>query len=486
MTAPTVTLAQGRLRGVQDRAAEVFRRIPYAANPFLPATRFLAPQPPPTWPGERDATQFGPVPPQPDRTPAEAPEGAPDDLCLNIWKPLGAGPFPVMVYIPGGAYFRVDAGDARYDGQAFARDGVLLVTLNYRVAADGFLPIPGCPDNRGHLDQLAALRWVRDHIAAFGGDPGNVTVFGQSAGAGSIATLMGSTNAEPLFHRAILQSRDGTVRPRADSVRIAEAFAARLGVHLEREALAAISHDRFIQASTEMRRALTDHAIWGRLANQLVFQTVLEPALVPEQPVVRIRAGAARHIPIITGMTDDEYRLFHLLDGSIDRLTWADCETLATDCALAPGAVALYRANHPGCTPGDVHAALMGDMIFRVPTTNLACAQQQAGGHAWLYHFGWRGAGFGGRLGAAHNLDVSFVFETYDTGRAQAMVGPDAPRSLGAAMHQAWVAFARSGHPGWPEYDPAAGTAKYFTADPPRLVGTRDAAERALWPRQDV
>ena len=205
-----VRTQHGEVRGSVADGVNTFKGIPYAAPPFG-ANRLLPPQPVEPWSGVRDALAYGAKPPQlpyPPPWDVLIPERGPlgeDCLNLNIWTPdPGSAGLPVMVWIPGGMF---EAGSgASYDGSGFAREGVVCVTMNYRVGAEGFLYLGDGNSNLGLLDQLAALEWVRENIAAFGGDPGNVTVFGQSAGAMSIGTLLSMPRAEGLFRRAILQS----------------------------------------------------------------------------------------------------------------------------------------------------------------------------------------------------------------------------------------------------------------------------------------
>jgi para-nitrobenzyl esterase len=230
-----VKTRQGDVRGTRAEGVYEFKGIPYAAPPFG-ANRFRAPRPPEPWSGVRDARVFGPEAPQlrPDdpliqaMTPDPAVPG-PDCLNLNVWSPdLGSARQPVMVWIPGGM-FEVGSG-ASYNGSRFARDGVVCVTLNYRVGADGFLYFGEGDANLGLLDQVAALVWVRENIAAFGGDPGNVTIFGESAGALSVGTLLSMPRAEGLFRRAIAQSGAAHhVIPVAAARRIGQRLAGSLG-----------------------------------------------------------------------------------------------------------------------------------------------------------------------------------------------------------------------------------------------------------------
>lgn len=252
------TTCRGKVRGrVRDRIA-TFLGIPYAAAPFG-THRFRAPAPVEPWEGVRDALEYGPTAPQrPYRPPLDQliPDmNIPGDECLNlnVWTPdPGGGPLPVMVWIHGGSLRNGSAAMPLYDGEAFARDGVVLVSVNYRLGVEGFGVFPDAPDNRGLLDQIAALTWVRDNIAAFGGDPGNVTVCGESAGAISIAALTTSPRAAGLFHRAVLQSGPPHTVPRSRGAKTVRAMAKALHVPATAQAFAALDRERLLDVQTEV------------------------------------------------------------------------------------------------------------------------------------------------------------------------------------------------------------------------------------------
>jgi para-nitrobenzyl esterase len=267
---PVARTRSGEVRGAVVDAVGVFKGIPFAAPPFG-AHRLRPPQPVAPWSGVRDATAFGVGPPALPLAPEVAaliPDAGvvpgEDCLNLNIWTPeVGAAGLPVMVWITGG-FFEFGYGGS-YDGRQFARDGVVCVTFNYRAGAEGFLDLGDGLANLGLLDQVAALEWVRDNIAAFGGDPGNVTVFGESAGAMSIGTLLAMPRADGLFRRAILQSGAAhAVTPTATAQRIARDLAARLGLPPTREAIAGVPVERLLQAQAELQADLqSDRGRWG-------------------------------------------------------------------------------------------------------------------------------------------------------------------------------------------------------------------------------
>jgi para-nitrobenzyl esterase len=487
------------VRGSVADGVNVFKGIPYAAPPFG-ANRLRPPQPVAPWSGVRDALSFGPKPPQPRYPPdvsAILPElvGPGEDcLTLNIWSPgPGAASRPVMVWIPGSAFQYGTAATAYYDGSRFARDGVVCVTINYRVGPEGFLYL-GERDgdgnaNRALLDQIAALRWVQENIAAFGGDPGNVTVFGESAGAMSVGILLSMPRANGLFRRAIGQG--GAAHPvisAATARRVGEILAEKLGVEATREAIAAVPVDRVVAAQAELTADLFAHpdpARWGaEVAVSLTpWQPVLDGDVIPAWPLDLIMAGAGADIDVLVGTNSDEWRLFLVLGGAIDRVT---DEALAGAVAAyglpVEATVAGYRAAHPGASPGDLLAALQGDWWCRIPALRLAdarAAYAERAAATYMYEFAWRSPQFDGRLGACHALEIPFVFDTLGHG-TEALLGPNPPQRLAGTMHAAWVAFATSGDTGWPKYElRSRATMRFDTTS--EVVDDSLSRERALW-----
>jgi carboxylesterase type B len=495
---PVVSTRSGKVRGSVADGVNAFKGIPYAAPPFG-ANRFKAPQPAQPWDGVRDALAFGPKSPQPvypthvkQLLPPELAPSGEDCLNLNVWSPdLGSAGLPVMVWVPGGVYAYHGTGASPwYDGTHFARDGVVCVTINYRVAADGFLYLGDGRDgeaNRGLLDQIAALEWVRENIAAFGGDPGNVTVFGESAGGLSVGTLLSMPRAEGLFRRAIAQSGAAHHVISADSARrVCQRLAETLGVAATREAIASVPVDRLLQAQTELEGDLASHpdpARWGEdvAVSLMPWQPAVDGDVVPARPIDRIAAGAGAGVDLMVGTNTDEHRLFLVSGGAIDQIT---PEALAGVVAMyglpVEATLAAYRAAHPGARPGDLLAAVQTDWWWRVPAIRLADAHATAGAAAtYMYEFAWRSPQFDGRLGACHALEIAFVFDTLGKG-TEPLLGTDPPQALADAMHAAWVAFAADGRPGWPAYDLDRRATLRFDVTP-AVVDDPRAAERALW-----
>ena len=486
---PIVETRYGKVRGSVVDGVHTFKGIPYAAPPFGP-NRLLPPQPVEPWSGVRDALTDGPkapeIPPPPplDVLVPDAGILGEDCLNLNIWSPgLGAAGCPVMVWIPGGAF---ECRMGAYDGSRFARDGVVCVTINYRPAAEGFLYLGERNTNRGMLDQVATLEWMQANIAGFGGDSGNVTIFGESAGGMSVGTLLSMPRAEGLFRRAIAQSGAAHYVISAESAkRVAQRVAEQLGVEATRDAFAAVPVDRLIQGQLALRADLATHPDKERWGEEVVvrgmpWSPVIDGNVLPARPIDRIAAGSGAGIDLMVGTTTDEWRLFLVAYGVIGHIT---DEVLVRAIAAyglpVEAALTAYRAAHLGASPGDLLAAVQSDWYIRIPAIRLADAHAKTTAATYMYEFAWRTPEFNGLLGACHALEVPFVFDTLGSG-TEPFLGSDPPQRLADTMHAAWVAFASTGECAWPKYDPSGRATMRFdiiskVVDDPRSV------ERALW-----
>lgn len=349
---PVAETPAGAVRGLRDESGERYRALPYAAAP-AGVGRFAPPVPHPGWSGVRDGTRPSPTAPQPardfgrlDMAPYFGPGWVPGDeyLTVDVHTPAADdGRRPVMVFVHGGGFVTGSNRAALYDGGAFARDGVVLVTVNYRLGIPGFLDLPGAPANRGLLDVLAALRWVRDTVATFGGDPENVTVFGQSAGATLTGALLATPQAGGLFRRAIVQSGSGTGALTPEQARrVTATAAAALGVEPTAEAFAPIPDERFLAilpvlAGLDLRtRTATDP-----LAGLSPFSLVL-----PAQPADALADGPAGDVDLLIGTNTEEGHLYLVPQGGLESTTEADVLALATRAYAYPETPWPHTARH--------------------------------------------------------------------------------------------------------------------------------------------
>src|SRR6202165_4583405 len=370
-----VTIRQGAVRGsmADEAAVFTFKGIPYASPPFGP-NRFQPPRPAQSWDGVREALSYRPTAPKAPYVPpcdALIPEidiPGEDYLNLNIWSPdLGQARLPVMVWIHGGAFANGSGSVPTYDGTRFARDGVVYVTINYRLGADGCLYLGDGIANLGLLDQIAALTWVQENIAAFGGDPNNVTIFGESAGGMSVATLMAMPRATGLFRRGIAQSGAGhhVISP-ATAQRIGQYLAEKLGVEPTREAIGTVPIKRLVQAQQELRIEISANPSsvrWGEVAaNLMPFEPVIDGDLLPARPIDSIAAGAGANVDVLVGNNADEYRLFLVPVGTINVVNEEILSKVVSAYGLPVGdTLAIYRAAREDATPGELLAAISTD-----------------------------------------------------------------------------------------------------------------------------
>jgi para-nitrobenzyl esterase len=479
MVATRVETAQGTLEGVDQEGVVVFRGVPFARPP-VGQRRFCPPEAPLSWDGVRAATEFGPACPQPSTPELAMLSGglertSEDCLYLNVWTPApDGGRRPTMVWIHGGAFVIGSGSQPWYDGAGLASRGdVVVVTLNYRLGALGFSylgqlvgPELASSGNVGLLDQVAALEWVRDNIAAFGGDPGNVTVFGESAGAMSVGTLLGTPRAQGLFHRAIAQSgaADMVSSPER-ATEVARALADRLGLDGAwgpelAEALRRLEPEALVAAQQEM--ASDGAGVLGvDSSGALAFCPVVDGHVLPQAPLQAVTAGQGAKVPLLIGTNRHEMRLFSMLDPS---LSVGDADELPGRLARVLGAperaqrllVAGAAGMGDEAGPAQLWEQLAGDWVFGLPARRLADSQGRVnGGAVWSYLFAWESPLMDGALGACHALEVPFVFGTFSDPMTAMFVGagPEASQ-LSARIQDAWLAFARHGDPATPSLPP--------------------------------
>jgi para-nitrobenzyl esterase len=492
----------GVVRGIVEGPVTAFYGIPYAAPPVGPL-RLRAPRPCRPWLGVRDATRPGPGAPQippPPQMAAQAPDVQDEDcLTVNVWTPaVDGGRRPVMVWIHGGGFTGGAGSVPLYrGGHLAARGDVVVVTGNYRLGVLGFAAHPDLADdeaggvagNWGLLDQVAALRWVHDTIAAFGGDPDRVTVFGESAGAMSIGALLTMPAAQGLFHRAIQQSGPPLAVPMARAEQVTAKVLAELG--LERpDQLATASVDDIIDAQ---RRLSASDGVAG-----LPLVPVVDGVGLPAHPATAFDVGAEAPVPLVIGTNRDEATFFLVGDRAIHELDEATMLRRLRRFLAGWGVdgdvealVAAYRASRAERgEPTDARSlwtALLTDGMFRIGSIREAAAHAGHGHPTWSYLFTWPSPAMGGTLGSCHAVDIPFVLGTLDAPGMDRFAG-SGPRAtaLSERMMDTWATFARTGDPtgpavdDWPRYD----TARRATAvigDTVTVVDAPGEAERLAW-----
>jgi para-nitrobenzyl esterase len=464
---PIVQLASGAVRGAVADGVERFLGISYAAPP-VGERRFAAPQPVEPWSGVRDATDPGPNAPQFLR-PFPNLDVAPlvgtqwrqgdDFLTLNVWRPAGThSGLPVMVFIHGGAFVLGSKDAAVHDGSGFARSGAILIAINYRLGVEGFLPIPGAPTNLGLRDQIAALEWVQANAGAFGGDPANITVFGESAGAMSVANLVASPLAKGLFRRAIIQSGHGSmVRPIPVARRLVKRIARLLGVTPDLDGFRRTTMEAGVAALEKVsqptaRIDLRDETGREPTYGLSRFLPVYGDDVLPDRPLDALAKGVGAEVDVLIGSNREEMNLYFVPTGvrpKLNRLlAWFVLRRVEPK---ARAVLRAYRNALPGQPAGHVFTAAMTDLVFRLPARWFAAAHR---GRTHVYEFDWRSTACNGELGACHGIELPFVFDTLAavTG-PQGLAGGAPPQALADRVHALWVAFASDGQLPWADYD---------------------------------
>jgi para-nitrobenzyl esterase len=487
MNEPVAETTFGRVRGYTSNGIYSFKGIPYGASTAGP-NRFMPPAPPGAWAGLRDASSYGQACAQPfgysasesqeDRRREifgvygmplqESPQGE-DCLVLNVWTPgLDDRRRPVLVRIHGGGYVMGSGSWAWHDGTNLARRGdVVVVTVNHRLGALGGLHLAELgggsyrhSGNAGLLDLVAALEWVRDNIAAFGGDPGNVTIFGESGGGMKVSTLLAMPAAEGLFHRAIIQSGPGlqAATPAAKTEE-AQALLAELGLDAAQLGeLAAMPVERILAAQRAVAERLGMASVMG-------FGPVVDGDVLPAHPEDALAAGASSTVPLMIGSTRHEATMFLLIEGMMTGVPIPVIDGAGLEARIgfmagdrSDALLAAYRATMPGASPLDIYVAFFSDFAMRTGSIKLAERKLAAGSAApvFMYLLAWESPAMGGVLRATHGLCVPLSMDNCDS----APMTRDYPgsRPVAARMSEAWIAFARDGDPShadlpkWPPY----------------------------------
>lgn len=494
----------GKIEGMEKRGVLQFRGVPYAAAP-VGERRFAPPQPHEPWTDVRETKEYGPIAPQNPsafhtNVGAELPPTAEDNcLTLNVWTPSTDGARPVMVWFHGGAFIIGDGRTAWYDGTKLSRRDVVVVTCNYRLGALGYLHLDGLDSGDGFaragsaglLDQIAVLEWVQANIAEFGGDPSNVTVFGESAGAMSIGALLGTPSTGALFHKAILQSGACEhVHDAEAATRTASEIVSELGLdpgvpgHLEQLRKLPVEQILDAQQAVNERR-------WGTEGVSLAFQPVVDGDVLPRHPLDALRDGSRADVPVLIGCTREEMKLFTTFDPEISQLEERELADRA-ERGLGDDVHRVLAAYH-GRLGDDVGTAELWEAIltarvFRLPALHLLEAHQPHQASSYCYEFSWASPAWGGMLGSSHAMDITFTFDNLTAPGATMFVGEpdDAAGALAEACGDAWTTFARTGVPDaeglpeWPAWDPGR-RATMILGTEPRVDDDPWAFDRRAW-----
>ena len=442
---PTTRISSGELIGRSTEGIDRYLGIPYAAPPFG-KRRFAKPERAEPWAEPRDASEFGPASPQtpyPGRIGTILPSidrPGEDILTANVWTRSDATGrdegLPVVLWVHGGAFERGGAALGIYDGTSFARDGVVFVSINYRLGAEGFSVLEGVPRNLGLEDVAAGLRWVHDEIKAFGGDPARITVMGESAGGSLVAALLARPDSRALIAGAIVQSGPTSAEHAEKSGKLSSDLAKRLGVPATKAGFASVEPQELMRVRKEQ--------VGGKsiLSGAPAYVLTLDEDTLPITPAAGLESARQ---PVLIGANTQEYRLWFAPEAlaAIGGLKfWIAAKALK----ISKRAIAAYKQDWQGSNRGEVLGQLITDRLLRGPAI-LAARNRTASTYA--YEFLWKTPKHS--LGAAHALELGFVFDALDTDDAK-MMADHAPQQLADKMHADWVRFIKTGDAGWPQF----------------------------------
>ncbi|GAA1465890.1 carboxylesterase/lipase family protein [Microbacterium thalassium] len=456
---------RGRWRGTPgtEAASAAFLGIPFAQPP-VGDLRFAAPVAVEPWDGILDAADHGATPQRGDTGITLIPEpSVPGDstLNVNVFTPRPGeadAALPVLVYIHGGGFVSGSPASPWYDGASFSRDGIVTVVVSYRLGFDGFGHIDGAPSNRGVRDWLAALEWVRQNIAAFGGDPGRVTIAGQSAGGGAVLTLLGMPAAQHLFHAA--WSLSGPLRDISPgrAQQLSAELARLAGVPATRAGFATVPEDRLRDLQQQVAAPASTSAlgpIVAMIEDGLAWGPAIDGDLIVRPTIEAIRDGVGADKPLVLGATDDEFTMVTAAMGD-DVDPAPALALLLTDPASVDAYLDANRA-HRGTSAAALLGRFVSDAVFRSSVVRVARARAAA--PTWVYRFSWASPTFGW---AIHCVDVPFWFDCLDAPGVAAIAGDSPPAALADAVHGSAVALIRDGDPGWEPWSRSTGSTRVF------------------------
>ncbi|MEO4055128.1 carboxylesterase/lipase family protein [Solibacillus sp. CAU 1738] len=488
MSTTIVRTRYGKVAGKREGKVSVWKGIPYAAPP-INHLRFCPPMQLESWDGVREAKSFGPAAMQSEREimkfMGDAPTNISEDcLYLNVWSPgADTKQRPVMVWIHGGSFLSGSGSSSLYDGTSFAEQGdVVVVTINYRLGVFGFLHLAemdgekyATSGNCGLLDQVAALKWVNENIEAFGGDPNKVTIFGESAGAISVGSLLTMPSAKGLFNQAILQSGSPSHLLNSEvATKAAEILLSELQIGKEE-----LSKLESIPAEVLLKAA--EDIPWMSLG------PVIDGISIPQQPEKALSEGFAKDISILIGTTLDEWRLFTFFNPMWKQINENELVKVFEQ-SLGPlwPEISRYLLDE-----GELNQALYEHMmtynVFTFPAIHLSEIQIMQGTPVWMYRFDYQSTALDGVLKACHGLEIPFVWKSITKSETENLTG-DAPErfKLANQMHRAWIAFAHTGNPNtlevpdWPSYDLENRATMLFNVEN-EIVNDPDSEKRLIW-----
>lgn len=453
-----VPTAYGRVRPARRGASFEYLGIPYAAAP-VGERRFAVPQRPRRWEGVRDATSYGPTAPQPARQQTVIPEPTypgDDYLNLNVFTPVDGGEkLPVLFWIHGGGFFAGSSASPWYRGESFARNGIVTVSFNYRLGVEGFLRLEDAPANRGVLDWIFALEWVRENISSFGGDPDNVTVAGQSAGGAAASLLLSVEAARGLFRRALSMSGTPAFASSPEAAAdVTASLSSRLSVRPDTVGLSSVGQKVLVDAVD----ALMGDGSLTRTKPGLALAPYTDGELIPADPVASLGRDPARGVALVVGSTSQE---FNAAGGLIPSgQTGEELRRWVEALGVLPDRTGRYLGSQGTSDASQIAGQAVTDAFFRVPLVRVCEARRSAPSPTFVYEFRWRSPVPG--IGAVHCIDVPFAFDTLDAAGVREVAGDDPPQELADDVHGALVAFVKGGDPGWPAFEEKSRTSRVF------------------------